>query len=686
MLQVYWSNLEGEDILHCSSGTESTVDSEDENDVVAALREASGHVWKATSCSLFEVDGDFVEGLVSKATVSFKGSGFTVQGIPTERCLREHSNSSGKFSFLGDNISHFRQLRPRIVQWMDTKAAGLLNEHGLVFEDDKSAHRFCRLVREFRKKSMRVLRQMPGTMSQYDSHTKTWTAIKTEVSFKILQRPSDYLSYVHVTNQLGTVVAEVEISHDECIFLDPSRSTVTWWGTDVNSIDGLYGWFRVVLEVSRGELHYTFTCIETCLREHCAGRKVETDACLLYDDEAFDRKWSRDADAVDVWAEVVRHTTVNEEPRFAQRSAGASNGKQSTFPTHSAMAVGSELSYVVRSWKSCTSATGSELSVVRFDDAGNEETINDHDKRSLVYEGQGLSPRGLELHNCERQMLLLDKDDDLHVYLMDIEHQKVVQKMNAGGWRIQRMFSAFRGSFASSEPSFMCHSATSFCSMDPRCPSESCLIGNNYRTVCRSHCANVQLTCGATDGEGHIVLGSKLGYYRLYNNRAVDSIGRYDKETNLFKGLGDPLVYVDVNKSGSWLLGTHSKFLALTPTMLAAGRGSAFVNNIGRTRGRPITLRLSNEDMIDNGLTELCFTKAVFDEEGTSIIASTGNLVIVWDVATVLQSNDGGGQAHKIYVMEDFVEDVGFISNNRTLIASSALPGKVVSTVVKTWS
>eukprot|EP00922_Rhytidocystis_sp_ex-Travisia-forbesii_P043824 GHVS01065348.1.p1 GENE.GHVS01065348.1~~GHVS01065348.1.p1 ORF type:complete len:684 (+),score=45.94 GHVS01065348.1:179-2230(+) len=683
MLQVYWSNLEGE---HWSSGTESTVESEDENDVVAALREASGHVWKATSCGLFEVEGDFVEGLLSKATVSFKGSGFTVQGIPTKRFLREHAASSGKLSFLGDNISHFRRLRPRIVQWIDTKGDGLLNEHGLVFEDDKSAHRFCRHVREFREKSLRVLRQIPGTMSQYDSCTKTWTGIKTEVSFKILQRKADYLSYIHVTNQLGTVIAEVEISRDECIFLDPSRSSVSWWGTDVNSIEGLYGWFCVVLEVSGGELHYTFACIETCLREHCAGRKVETDACLLYDDEAFDRKSSRDTDAVDVWAAVVPPATVNEETRFAQRSAGASNGKQDPFPTHSAMAVGSELAYIVRSWKSCTSGSKSELSVVKFDDAGNEETINDIDTRSLVYEGQGLSPRGLELHNCERQMLFLDKDDDLHVYLMDIEHQKVVQKMNAGGWRIQRMFSAFRGASASREPTFLCHSATSFCSMDPRCPSESPLIGTNYRTVCRSHCANVQLTCGATDGEGHIVLGSKLGYYRLYNNRAVDSIGRYDKETNLFKGLGDPLVYVNVNKAGSWLLGTHSKFLALTPTMLAAGRGSAFVNNIGRTRGRPITLRLSKEDMIDYGLTELCFTKAIFDEDGTAIIASTGNLVIVWDVATVLQSNNGGEQAYKVFVMEDFVEDVGFMANDRTLIATSGLRRKVVGTVVKSWS
>eukprot|EP00922_Rhytidocystis_sp_ex-Travisia-forbesii_P018929 GHVS01028111.1.p1 GENE.GHVS01028111.1~~GHVS01028111.1.p1 ORF type:complete len:704 (+),score=57.02 GHVS01028111.1:170-2281(+) len=652
------------------------------DDIMTVLKEESRHVPKARVCNFFEVDGDCIHKCLSNATVTFKGSGFSIKGTPTEWLQDERGIDCGELHFLGCNVTHFRQPHPRIFQWIDNKGGGCLHEHGLVFSDVEAAFKFCRSTRETRSRSMPVIRESTGNLNKYDMSTKSWTCIQRDIKFQIMQRKLDYLSYIEIVNGLGTILADVEISKDEYIFLERAKCRVTWWGPDVTSKEGLCSWFSVDFNARGGELHYTYAALETCLREHSAGRRVETDACLRYKDEAFDRSLHSSSSAcvaADEW-----ETVPAKEESLLPTGLRADSLSSAQCAIPGMMALGSELVYSVPGMVCRVAGEHAEsvdgLSVGKLDDMGGVRSLSQISSKCFEYEGQAISPRQIMLHNCEQQMLFLGKDND--AYLMDIGKETVVQKMSAGACRIQRMFPAFRGALSSGEVTFLCHSATSLCLMDPRCPSEHNRFGSNSGKICRSYLDNVQLTGGATDGEGNVVLCSKLGYYRLYNHRDIDSFGRCTPEKNCFKGMGDPLVYVDVNRSGSWVLGTHSKFLTLTPTMLADGQGSAFVKDIGTTRGRPTTLNLSKADMIKHDVGACGFTKAVFDEDETCIITSMGNLVIVWDLRAALKNCSGEG-AYTIYPMDDVVKDVGVLATANTRVAVSALPLRVAGTVVQ---
>eukprot|EP00922_Rhytidocystis_sp_ex-Travisia-forbesii_P004466 GHVS01006528.1.p1 GENE.GHVS01006528.1~~GHVS01006528.1.p1 ORF type:complete len:685 (+),score=57.90 GHVS01006528.1:136-2190(+) len=678
MLSVLWPCLESSDRYEVSPCAAATVASEQETEVLAALMEASGHAATAMVCNLFEVDGDRTHKYLTNARVSFKGSQFSIQGTATEWLEQEHGNIS-EVTFMSCNTTQFRQKHARIFHWIDNKGSDWMNEYGLVFQDVQSAFRFGRSIREMRRKSLHVIREVKGNLKTYDTVTKSWSCVQQDVKFQILQRTVDYLSYIQVINALGTILAEVAISHDEHISFECSNARVTWWGIDVTSREGLSRWFSVDLDVRGGELHYTFASLETCLREQSAGRRVETDACFRYNDAAFDR-------TLDLCKQERRRTVAAEASSLTTELLKLAHVGATPTPTPGAMAVGSQFVYSVRNMRcGVNEAVGPAdgLSAVKFDEMGSASSITNISRNCLEYEGKFLTPRQLMLHNCEAQVLFLDNDNERNIYLMDIERQTVVQSMHAGACRVQRLFPTFCGAASSSEVTFSCHSATSFCLLDPR--STSLPFGSSAGRVCRSYSDNIQLTCGATDGKGHVVMGSKLGNYRLYNNSDIEKCGRYGAATNCFKGMGSPLLYVDVNRSGSWLLGTHAKFLALTATSLADGQGNAFVKDIGTTRARPITLKLSKADLLTYDVAEFCFTKAIFDEEETSIIASTGNLVIIWDLLTVLRNSSDEG-AYTIYPMDDFVKDVGFTTTAGNRLAVSASLLAVTGMVVKKWT
>eukprot|EP00922_Rhytidocystis_sp_ex-Travisia-forbesii_P030574 GHVS01045159.1.p1 GENE.GHVS01045159.1~~GHVS01045159.1.p1 ORF type:complete len:692 (+),score=77.90 GHVS01045159.1:133-2208(+) len=665
MPHVHWASLEATDIFE-QSVEESA---EEDNEVIATLKKASGYISKTLLCNLFEVDGNRMCKCLSNATVTFKGPGFSIKGTSTEWLQQERGEECTEVRFSGCNVTHFRQQTPRVFRWIENKGSGWLHEHAVVFGDTETAFRFGKKMRDLRIKSFHVVRETTGNLRQYDELTKAWTCVHRDIKFKIMLRKIDYLAYIEVANAVGTILAEVEISHDENIFLEYSNGSVTWCGPDVTSKEGLYRWFSVNLHARKGELHYTYAAIETCLREHSAGRSVQTDACFLWNDEAFDRRPSHDSVAKinDGWRRVPSTKECTPPTRLLQESASLSSRL---------IAVGSELVYSVNG-KSAVDDTNfvNALSVLKLEESGSVSSVRKMSGTSFDYEGQSLCPRQIMLHNSEQQLVFLDNDGD--AFLMDIEQQVVVQKISSGAFMGHGIFPVFRGASASAESTFFCHSASSFQRMDPRSGS---LTRNPPKAFCRSYVENIQLSCGATDGEGHLVMGSKLGSYRLYNGE-IDRFGRYSDEKNCFKGFGDPLVYVDVDQSGSWLLGTHAKFLELASTMLADGQTSAFIKDIGTTRGQPIILKLSKLDLINHNVSaDCCFTKAIFDKDETAIITSLGNLVIVWDFVTTLVSGSGEG-AYTIYPMRDVVEGVAFMDTPTSRVAVSALPLTVEGTV-----
>ena len=138
-------------------------------------------------------------------------------------------------------------------------------------------------------------------------------------------------------------------------------------------------------------------------------------------------------------------------------------------------------------------------------------------------------------------------------------------------------------------------------------------------------------TCIATPQFEAFAIGSKDGNIRLYND-----INKNAK--TLIPCFGDPIISIDITKNGDYLLVTCEKYLMLINT-----RGdhdeNAFTVTLKRAKRKPITLKLSPEDVVNKQLGEDNYTPAKFDINKTTnetiITSSLGPYIIVWNLEQV---------------------------------------------------
>ena len=138
-------------------------------------------------------------------------------------------------------------------------------------------------------------------------------------------------------------------------------------------------------------------------------------------------------------------------------------------------------------------------------------------------------------------------------------------------------------------------------------------------------------TCIATPQFEAFAIGSKDGNIRLYND-----INKNAK--TLIPCFGDPIISIDITKNGDYLLVTCEKYLMLINT-----RGdhdeNAFTVTLKRAKRKPITLKLSPEDVVNKKLGEDNYTPAKFDINKTTnetiITSSLGPYIIVWNLEQV---------------------------------------------------
>lgn len=57
-----------------------------------------------------------------------------------------------------------------------------------------------------------------------------------------------------------------------------------------------------------------------------------------------------------------------------------------------------------------------------------------------------------------------------------------------------------------------------------------------------------------TDGDGHILMGSKLGALRLFDGQA-NAKGDFKRAKTLLETVKQPITAVDVSKDGAWIVG-----------------------------------------------------------------------------------------------------------------------------------
>ena len=138
-------------------------------------------------------------------------------------------------------------------------------------------------------------------------------------------------------------------------------------------------------------------------------------------------------------------------------------------------------------------------------------------------------------------------------------------------------------------------------------------------------------TCIATPEFEAFATGAKDGNIRLYNDITKNA-------KTLIPCFGDPIISIDITKNGDYLLVTCEKYLMLINT-----RGehdeNAFTVSLKRAKRKPITLKMTPEDVVNRQLGDDNYTPAKFDINKTTnetiITSSLGPYIIVWNLEQV---------------------------------------------------
>ncbi len=143
--------------------------------------------------------------------------------------------------------------------------------------------------------------------------------------------------------------------------------------------------------------------------------------------------------------------------------------------------------------------------------------------------------------------------------------------------------------------------------------------------------ASKDFTCIGTPEFEAFATGSKDGNIRLYNDISKNA-------KTLIPCYGDPIISIDITKNGDYLLVTCEKYLMLINTR-GEHNENAFTVSLRRARRKPITLKMSPEDVVNRQLGEDNYTPAKFDinksTNETIITSSLGPYIIVWNFEQV---------------------------------------------------
>ena len=160
--------------------------------------------------------------------------------------------------------------------------------------------------------------------------------------------------------------------------------------------------------------------------------------------------------------------------------------------------------------------------------------------------------------------------------------------------------------------------------------------------------ATKDFSCIATPEFEAFVTGSKDGNIRLYNDMKK-------KKKTLIPCFGDPIISIDVTKNGDYLLVTCQKYLMLINTR-GEHNENAFTVSLKRAKRRPITLKMSPEDVVNRQLGEDNYTPAKFDINKSTneaiITTSLGPYIIVWNFE---QAKKGIVNSYQIKNVNEYV-------------------------------
>jgi hypothetical protein len=294
---------------------------------------------------------------------------------------------------------------------------------------------------------------------------------------------------------------------------------------------------------------------------------------------------------------------------------------------------------------------------------GNNVGVFSPQKRGLKYESTfsvespnkkiPFSPSKSMLHKADEKLLLLHPDETKKIYCMDLERGKVVEEWDTDGFKLNAILPESKDSQSQGSDCFVGVNNNGFFVVDPR----------SNKKVVRTHQYNNSATthfkCGATTGDGDLVVGTGLGEIRLFSHDTMakggEAIGVAPRAKTKLVGYGDPILAVDSTRDGKFVLATCASYLILCPVSDEAGNHTGFKKSVKRS---PILLQLTPEDVVTVG-GKVNFTAAKFNVVGeeTLIVTSTANWVIIWNFEDLVHK-DGEGPVNIKYTKRWYPDNV----------------------------
>lgn len=274
-----------------------------------------------------------------------------------------------------------------------------------------------------------------------------------------------------------------------------------------------------------------------------------------------------------------------------------------------------EIVDTVQSWKGPNVYASRKGKITMYSDSGNGL------ERSSVFP-MDFTPSGALLQNEDSQIMFLNKAKGNIVYNLDLNRGQIVEEFTIGKMPLHALCHPSKFSQLTNSGLFLGVTDKSLYTIDPRVPEK---IVQDY-----TYSTNIYLSCMATTAQGHIAVGSEKGDIRLYKE-----IGK--KSTTVFPGLGHPIRSIDSTKDGEWLLATTDNYLMVIQTKLDGEL--AYTKALSRKRKAPRKLQLGPEDIAKYQILNVKFSEAKFNvgenTEESAIITSTGNLMVIWNFASV---------------------------------------------------
>ncbi|CEL95385.1 unnamed protein product [Vitrella brassicaformis CCMP3155] len=593
----------------------------------------------AITGTLVGLDGLEEVEIFERASIEFEDSLFVASDV-------EHDSETAPVEFVATQLRNFAQDDLVRFRWCMKRSDGL-HEYGLILDTPQQGQQFRDKVQSMLVETSQEVCRLPVTFTELD-HTAPdtqWATVAEQAVLTISQRASDQEAFLSIRAFEGPegLLYQETLSNDLNLRPSANGDQLSFFGAERDGSGNRRMYAVVFTAVPVPERESFLAKLDETLVEKARRARREAGEGDMYDDDMFDAEDQGEAEEMD-WEEAEEHrqTPVKCKP----------DRVGSDEDVHFGMCAGTDRTYALAGTPQKDRRGGYRTKSVKVyrpnpnSPGGLEQSASIHRSR-LAWQGEQFDVAQSLLFDSEEKFVLRPEHDPHSFYLMDIERETVVAKYE-NDIPMHNVMPSYKGAEKRGTQHLVGHSSRAFFKLDTK-------VGPRPRQHTLTYASNPQFTCGATTEDEEIVLGNKMGEFRLYDGKP-NRDGKYKIAKTLVSGLGDPLTAVTATRDGHWIVGTTDHYLVVLPVKLRDSDKTGFQKSLGKLKPRPYKLSLKNEDWIRYKLTDVCFTPAHFsygaDGEENGIITSTGSMAVIWNFMSVKQ---GRLDDYKTKVLEDFI-------------------------------